>query len=265
MSIPVLFLHGWAMSGATFDHVVQRLGPDYDCHAPDLPGHGENTGQAASLDRCAEHTKRCVDALDRPVLVGWSMGAAIAWRYIAQHGTSRLRGVVTIDMSPRMLPDHDWDYGLLGQSRADILATPAKVVPRWPRMVNTILRNMYAPNAPPALRGPAMQAFLRAQNPEHLRPLWQDLTQMDARATIAQIDIPYLVCTGRKSRLYPPAVGQWIQRTAPQAREHRFERSGHSPHLEEPDAFVDALWRFMAVDCAPKHKTPDKTTRTDPA
>ena len=251
MSIPVLFLHGWAMDGAIFQSIANQLGPEFDCHAPDLPGHGVNPTDAPSLDACVDLARRGIHELDRPVLVGWSMGAAVAWRYISQFGTKGLRGLVTIDMSPRMLPDADWDLGLRDQTAEDILATSAKIEPHWHRMVNSIIRNMYAADANADHQDDAMRAFLRAQSPARLRPLWDDLTAMDERQTIGKIDIPYLVCSGAQSRLYSADVGRWIAQTAPQARTEIFRNSGHSPHLEEPDAFCEALWRFVALDCAP--------------
>ncbi|CUH74762.1 AB hydrolase superfamily protein YdjP [Tritonibacter multivorans] len=252
MSIPILFLHGWAMDGAIFQNLATCLGPDFDCHAPDLPGHGVNPTDAPNLDSCVELTRWGIAELDRPIVVGWSMGAAVAWRYISRYGTSGVRGLVTIDMSPRMLPDTDWDLGLLGQSAEDILATSSKIEPNWHRMVNSIIRNMYATDAEDAHQNTAMRAFLRAQDPERLRPLWDDLTALDERKTIAKIDIPYLVCTGMQSRLYSADVGRWIAQTAQQARVESFRNSGHSPHIEEPETFCEALRRFAVIECAPR-------------
>lgn len=252
MTIPVLFLHGWAMDGSSFQGVVDRLGSDFDCHAPDLPGHGNNPTDAPSLDDCADVIRFAVRELDRPIVVGWSMGAAAAWRYVSLFGTGGLRGLVTVDMSPRLLPDEDWTLGLLKQSADNILATSAKIVPQWQRMVKSIIRNMYAASADVAADHTGLQGFLAAQDPARLRPLWDDLAQLDERATIAKIDVPYLVCSGAQSRLYSADVGRWIAQTAPTARALTFRNSGHSPHLEEPEAFCEAIWRFIAVDCAPR-------------
>jgi pimeloyl-[acyl-carrier protein] methyl ester esterase len=248
MSVPVLFLHGWAMHGAMFDDVAARLGPGFDCHTPDLPGHGIRAEDTPSLDACAAMAKNYIDRLDRPILVGWSMGAGAAWRYVARHGTTALRGLVTIDMSPRMLPDADWDLGLTGQSADAILATSARIVPEWPRMAGSIARNMYASDSEPELSREAVKELLLAQGPARLRPLWDDLVAMDERETILKIAIPYLVCTGAQSRLYSREVACWIAAQAGNARVESFENSGHSPHLEEPNAFCDAIRRFVAAE-----------------
>ncbi|MCB4457587.1 alpha/beta fold hydrolase [Leisingera sp. McT4-56] len=248
MTVPVLFLHGWSMNGAVFDDMAQRLGTGFTCYAPDLPGHGNRLEDDASLDSCAALVKRWIDRLDRPILVGWSMGAGVAWRYVAQHGTSGLRGLVTIDMSPRMLPGADWEHGLIGQSAEAILETSGRIVPEWPRIAGSIVRNMYARNSAPALSRESVEEFLLVQDPARLRPLWDDLATMDERQTIPLIDIPYLVCCGAQSRLYSVKTARFIASQAQQARVECFRRSGHSPHLEEPEAFCNAFRSFVAVE-----------------
>lgn len=248
MTIPVLFLHGWAMNGAMFNGTAERLGAEFECYAPDLPGHGGRLADEASLDACAALAKRWIDSLDRPILAGWSMGAGAAWRYVAKHGTAGLRGLVTIDMSPRMLPDEDWDLGLIGQSAEAILATSDKIVPQWTRMASSIARNMYALSSAPVPSREDIIDLLLAQDPARLRPLWDDLVAMDERETIAKIAVPYLVCSGARSRLYSQDAAHWIASQAWRARVESFAFSGHSPHLEEPEAFCDAIRRFVAAE-----------------
>ncbi|WP_170464587.1 alpha/beta fold hydrolase [Ruegeria arenilitoris] len=247
MSVPLVFLHGWAMNGAVFDDVKARLGPDFDCHAPDLPGHGCREKDEPSLARCVEVAGKIIDQLDHPILVGWSMGAAVAWQYLAQAGTQSLGGLVTIDMSPRLLPDDKWTFGLGGQNADAVLSTSSKIEFQWRSMVQNILRNMYAPGGVQETDDDAMRALLLKQDPTTLRPIWDDLVAMDARQIIAGIDIPYLVCAGAQSRLYDPEVAYWIAGQSPMAEVQIFQNSGHSPHLEEPDAFCDALRRFVST------------------
>lgn len=244
MSQPILFLHGWAMRGAVFDALSDLMGEGFTCVAPDLPGHGAAQG-ALGLDAAVEEVISWIDRLDRPLLVGWSMGAGIAWKTIARRGTSGIKGLVTVDMSPRMLPDHNWDLGLRAQGAASILSTSERILPSWPRMCESISHRMFAASVPEHTRNAAKELML-AQDPAALRPAWDDLVAMDMRKTIARIDLPYLVCYGAQSCLYPPATAEWIAAQAPDARLECFAGSGHSPHIEEPVAFASALQRFAA-------------------
>ncbi|MEE2945782.1 MAG: alpha/beta fold hydrolase [Pseudomonadota bacterium] len=245
MSVPVLFLHGWAMQGAVFNDLSRRLGPAFECHIPDLPGHGARCEDDASIDACVALAKDWIDRLDQPILVGWSMGAAVAWSYLAKHGAAKLRALVTVDMSPRMVPDTDWDLGLRGQSAEHIYATSEKIIPKWPRLAESIAHTMFAPGSAPVMSRSEALKLLLSQNPAHLRPLWDDMVAMDMRASIAKIDIPYLVCSGAQSRLYADETSTWLVERARYASAKRFAHSGHSPHLEEPDAFCEALCDFV--------------------
>lgn len=244
MTVPIVFLHGWAMTGGVFDDVIARLGPEYDCHAPDLPGHGTRSTDAPSLEQCTEVVRGLVAQLEDPILVGWSMGAAVAWRYLAQQGTQGLGGLVTIDMSPCLLPDRHWTFGLRGQTADAVLATSAKIDAQWPRMAESILRKMYAPGHALTDDDHAMMACLLKQNPTTLRRIWDDLVAMDERSALSRIDIPYLVCAGQQSQLYDPGVAYWIAQHAPRAEVQLFHNSGHSPHFEEPQAFCEVIRHF---------------------
>lgn len=64
---------------------------------------------------------------------------------------------------------------------------------------------------------------------------------------------PILVVSGRDDVIWPPAVLEELARLLPSAE--RFEiDSGHSPHLENPDAFNRALREFLA-------RSPEKVPR----
>ncbi|MCG7493272.1 alpha/beta fold hydrolase [Thalassobius sp. Cn5-15] len=247
MTTPVLFLHGWAMRGDLFADVARRLGPDFDCHMPDMPGHGAAADQAGGLDACADLAAAWMSRLDRPIVVGWSMGAAIAWRLIERLGTSGMRGLVTLDMSPRMLPDQGWTQGLIARDADAIRATAARIVPGWQRMARSIAQSMFAEGSQPVPTRTEIADFLCGQDPGNLVSVWADLVEADARQGIAAIEVPYLVCAGAQSGLYPRSTAQWLVEAAPDATLALIEQAGHSPHLEQPEAFCDAICRFVAA------------------
>ncbi|WP_281985282.1 alpha/beta fold hydrolase [Thalassorhabdomicrobium marinisediminis] len=244
---PVLLLHGWTMQGAIFDDVIARLGPGFDCHAPDLPGHGAASSQPATLDACAQavagHLARWPD--QRPLVLGWSMGATVAWRYIAQQGSDAIGGLMTVDMSPRMRPAPDWPFGLKDQTDDSIAETTARFERDWPGATYGIAATMFATaESAPGLSRSETRDRILLQEPNRMRPLWRDMVASDERATIPRIDRPYLVSCGAQSRVYPTAATDWIVEQAPQARRHVFEDAGHSPHLETPEAFVAVVRDF---------------------
>lgn len=246
---PLILLHGWTMLGEVFDGLAASLSDIAECHAPDMPGQGASAHHAPTLDACADLVREIVAGLGdgpAPVLLGWSMGAAAAWRYIARFGTEDLAGLVTVDMSPRIVPAQDWPHGLKGQSAADVAASTRRITTDWESVVGGIAANMFANRAGiPGFSPEAARSLILSHDPKAMSALWQELVALDARDTIARIDIPYLVCSGALSRVYPSSASDWLVRTAPQARPQVFAKSGHSPHLEEPEAFAAALRGFL--------------------
>ena len=102
---PMVLLHGPGEFAATWLPVLPRLARTHRVIVPDLPGHGASQVEDGLLD--AERVLRWLDELIEqtcpapPVLVGGTVGGAIAARFAAQlakaeHGP-RLAGLVLVD------------------------------------------------------------------------------------------------------------------------------------------------------------------------
>src|SRR5437867_3416559 len=85
----LLFIHGAADSAAVWERQVQQFGRDNRVLAVDLPGHGSRLSERAydSCDRSAEDVLEQLRGhrLQAPVLVGHSMGGAIALTIALAH------------------------------------------------------------------------------------------------------------------------------------------------------------------------------------
>ncbi|UDY35833.1 alpha/beta fold hydrolase [Dermatobacter hominis] len=97
---PVLFVHGWPVSGATFRTLLPHLVDHVTCHVIDLVGAGESRVEGAaglSLEGHIRAVRRVVDALDvdRLAVVGHDSGGLIARHAMA--GDRRLAALGLID------------------------------------------------------------------------------------------------------------------------------------------------------------------------
>lgn len=86
----LLMLHGFAASKEVWLKQMEQLSPHFHVIAPDLPGWGESTrvdGASYNIDAQASRLQAFVEALHLPklVLIGHSMGGAIAGVYAAEH------------------------------------------------------------------------------------------------------------------------------------------------------------------------------------
>lgn len=229
------------MAGDIFGPLMAAL-PGLHCLAPDLPGHGAPAAHPPSIEGGAA----LLDDLLRegPALViGWSMGALAAWQRIARHGTTGIRGLITIDMSPRPLPD--WDFGLSGLTPADARARSAAFAADWPGAAQAMAATMFATrDGAPTLSRAQAAARIAARDPAVMVPFWGQMLDTDHRATVAALSIPCLAIHGAASRVYPPACADWIAATAPQGRALILPGTGHAPLLEDPQATAAAITEF---------------------
>jgi pimeloyl-ACP methyl ester carboxylesterase len=96
---PLLLLHGSGDTLATWDELAPLLTPLFRVVAHDAPGHGqsEDPGDALRLSHFLAAVEDVAAALrlERPILVGHSLGGGVALLHAAERG--RVRAVVSVD------------------------------------------------------------------------------------------------------------------------------------------------------------------------
>lgn len=95
----LLFLSGGFGTVQNWKRVIRRLGGKYRTVRFDARARGKS-GRSAdySVRAAVDDVGRVIDAtgVERPILVGWSLGATIAVRYAARH-PERVGGLVLVD------------------------------------------------------------------------------------------------------------------------------------------------------------------------
>ena len=83
---PIVFIHGVMCSGRLFDLQLEFFSRGYRVVVPDLRGHGdsEKSQSGHTVSNHAKDLRELFEArgVEHPVLVGWSMGAMIAFEYL---------------------------------------------------------------------------------------------------------------------------------------------------------------------------------------
>jgi len=98
-TIPVICIHGWGCEGAQFIELSRALGPKFRVYRPDLPGHGR-TPLDGFVPSFANYADVIVDfalgqQLENPILIGHSLGGALATRAAAPR--LQPRAVIQLD------------------------------------------------------------------------------------------------------------------------------------------------------------------------
>ncbi len=240
----LVFVHGWTMSSRFFQRQLEAF-PGHRVLAPDLRGHGASS-KILHGHTVATYASDLKDLLarrgvERPVLVGWSMGAMVAYEYL-QQSDQAVRGLIIVDQPPS---DFAWegyefgvftmeslaetnqeiqsDHGSLARQFADLmLHEPDDETVAW--MVDEITK------VPPAIASTILL----------------DQTLRDYRSFLPRIRVPTLVMFGEDPKLTSPAAGRYIAEQVPGARFRGFGSSSHCPFWEEADAFNEMVAEFTA-------------------
>ncbi len=249
---PVLLVHGWAAHGGFFAPQLGALAARHRVIAPDLAGHGASreSGATPSISGMADDLAELMIGLGlRNVLaVGWSMGASVLWELLGRGGDSPIGGLVTVDMTPRILNDDTWRLGLSdGFDTEKSTSAIASMRADWAQFSARVAGNVFGPDgAPEPLTRFAQAAFAR-NDADVMARAWASMIAFDARPIVPRIATPMLVTYGARSKLYAPGVSAWLADNAPHASRVAFQRSGHAPHLEEPERFNNLISEFATI------------------
>jgi pimeloyl-[acyl-carrier protein] methyl ester esterase len=241
-----VLLHGLMAHGGFFREQDQ-LADRFRLIRMDLRGHGRSAafpGQP-SVEQMAGDVAELAEALDLQgaIGVGWSMGATVLWHVLTGPAAGRFAGAVVIDMTARVLNDEEWDLGLSAEACE---ARSAAIRDDFERFAVDAGQAIFAQpdeNGGRALADWASFEFAR-NDPGTIAALWASLVRQDVRALLERIEHPTLVVHGAQSRLYGEDTADHLVAALPDARAVRFERSGHAPHLEQPELFNQSLTDF---------------------
>lgn len=247
----MVFLHGWSLGKEAFALQRRELSDRYRVIVPDMRGHGNSKRfeKGDGIDTLAGDLERLLVALELSdvILVGWSMGALVAWQAALGPQRGRIRGIVTIDMVPRVLNGAGWQHGLrAGTHLYDIDIDLSKMRDDWRAFTHAYVPMVFADGKAIERREliDAMLGLVADNDLESMTGLWHALVHADFVATVQSLDIPTLITYGALSQIYTEEAAAWMDEHIPNSRRVCFAESGHAPHLEEPQRFNQALADF---------------------
>jgi pimeloyl-ACP methyl ester carboxylesterase len=83
-----------------------------------------------------------------------------------------------------------------------------------------------------------------------VQAIFDDAATVDWPATMQAVTCPVLLALGAFDFISPPTA--WTPEVTPtRATTERFERSGHTPFVEQPDEFLDVVDRWLTTELSP--------------
>lgn len=100
----IFLIHGEPCNSLFWGRNMEELSRHRRVVALDIRGRGQSgkTEYGHTLSQYARDARGLMEwlGLTEIMLVGWSLGSAVAWRYFEQFGSDRLKGFVNVDQSP---------------------------------------------------------------------------------------------------------------------------------------------------------------------
>lgn len=250
-----------ANGGPGFDHTYLHLSPAWDALAKnrrvvmyDQRGTGRSTGDHKDQTYTLKDQVDDLEALrahlgvDQIELLGHSWGGFLVMAYAAMH-PDRIAHLFIVDSAApqwkdiiflfkEVFPETTERRDAFGfaEEMGDKKATDAEL-----HEYLTML--FYSPEKRDAFVAalPA-SVYRRGVN----QAVSSDLGRFDLNPEIRKFKFPVMVITGRFDMNVAPIVAYRIHQGIPGSKFRAFERSGHLPFYEEPDAFVQAVEDFLA-------------------
>lgn len=244
---PLLFING----GPGYDHSFHHLSPVWEQLAAsrrvvffDQPGTGQSwpigPEDSVSLAEVIDSIEAIRKALDAPrlILVGHSWGGYVAMTYALRYPANVEAMILVDSVAPKTASTEI----LFGTLFPDIYGQLRGLSAEYPDQVQKYVRLTTAMSFySPEIRDRIIAAMGRVE----YNSRWEAVEEPDLTAELGALTMPVLVTTGRFDANVSPRTAWALHQAIPGSKWVVFERSGHFPMLEEPEAFVTAIEEFL--------------------
>mgnify|MGYP001817139075 CR=1 FL=1 len=228
----LVFIHGSGQEGRFWQAQVDGLTGVANTIAVDLPGHGNSDGDGfRQVSDFARSVMGFIDAIDAPAPIpcGLSLGGAITLHLLIHHG-DRLEAGILANTGARLkvLPaiietiQDNYDRHLTGLVKFAVAEAN--------QADDDICRRVLATST----AGPTVTANdFRACD------------AFDVMDQVSAINLPVLVLSAVHDTLTPVKYADWMAANLRGARHVTLNGAGHMSPIEQPEAFNEALLRFL--------------------
>jgi len=245
---PIVLIHGWPLSDEMYEYQYNYLvNKNFRVIGITLRGFGQSDKPygAYNYDVHALDIKRVLDKLDikDSVLVGFSMGGAIAVRFVAAYNESQVSKLVLAGAAvPIWTQREDFPYNLPQNAvddliklnykdRPKLLSDFAKIFSATETSLNEGIGNW--------LNGIGLSASSHA-----MAECLVALRDTDLRSDLQKITIPTLILHGKNDKICSFDLAEQTKAGITNSKLVAFEKSGHSLFLEETKKFNSELIKF---------------------
>jgi len=245
----ILFVHGWSQAALSFTRQFEGLSDRFHLVAPDLRGHGASekpeAPEAYSQLAWAGDIAAVIAGmgLDRPVIVGWSMGGYVVQDYLSVYGDGAVSGVVLCSTGVtkgKYLPEEAKAF-----RAADPGTTAAGMLSEDPaeNIAGTLGFIRACTNTPMDREDYATAAAFNMYCPPKVRAVSRQ-RPADYREVMSRLSVPVMLGWGDAERVIHRSQFDEARTTIPSAEAHVYQGCGHMPFYEDAPRFNADLAAF---------------------
>ena len=223
----LLCIHGAADNHHVYDPLLDALS-GHECYALNLPGRAQTDGPpAGTVAEMASFFSAFVESEVKGgyVVVGHSLGGAVAIEHALSRSAKRLRGIVLLATGARL-----------------------RVHPMILQLFERLLQTGLLPQTPPGLYGPHTDPALiaEASKRRELTPVetghidWHAANGFDRMHDLEDIHVPALIIAGTHDPLTPPKYAEFMATKVPNSTLRLLDGAGHMLVMER--ALEVASW-----------------------
>ncbi|CAH0245884.1 alpha/beta fold hydrolase [Priestia megaterium] len=251
---PVLFLHGWPVNAKMYEYQFTTLpARGIRCIAPDLRGFGKSDAPFTgySYNQLADDIRMLVERLELKnyTLVGFSMGGAIAIRYMSRHLGYGVKKLILLGAAaPSFIQKTDFPYGLPSEEVNTIIQNTYR---DRPNMLEEFGKKFFNQPTSSAFRGWFQDLGLEASGHGTIKTA-VSLRDEDLREDLSQIFTETYILHGKKDQICPFDLAKVMNRHISFSTLLPFENSGHGLFYDEREKVNDTLIELIAKSSAYK-------------
>ncbi|MCY3781221.1 MAG: alpha/beta fold hydrolase [Chloroflexi bacterium] len=215
-----IFIHGAGGSHLSFPASLRKL-QSIEAILIDLPGHGASAGAGhSSIAAYALDVTTLMDALaiDSAILIGHSMGGAIA-QFLALEHRARVRAIVLACTGARLPVNPALIKGIVAEKD---------------KTIDNLSRWMWSKNRPADMARQTAE-IMRGTSPSVFEGDLIACDNFDVSNRLGDIKAPTLILAGENDRMTPVALSQELEAGIPGSELQIIPSAGHMLQLEQPE------------------------------
>lgn len=231
---PILILHGWGGTSASWTKVQELLSKKYLVVVPDLPGFGKTPSPPAgwSLERYVEFVEKFSQELNLEgiILIGHSFGGRIAIQYAVKYPEELSYLILCAAAGIRHMRLRHKVLLIIAKSANLIGSLP--FIRRWRPHVRRLF-----------YRAIKRTDYLEAEGV--MKEIFLSVLSKNLRPILSSIKTSTLVLWGEKDDFVPIEDANIMKQEIENAKLVIFPGIGHTPHKKIPDELVREIETFL--------------------